>query len=199
MRNVRRMGLALLVALALSSTPVFAQDAAPRVGLNASVGPSFANVGTTFNTTAAVDYRLAPRTSVVGEFGIMPRAPFTQAAEIAAPVTPSGPSDVRVNAYHWNGNVKVQPFLWRSVEPYVTGGVGVFNADTIIDNQWAAGGRFQDRRRVSDFSTNLGAGLLYRVNDWIGLTADYRTFFVHRDNDTPRVNRVTTGLTLSFR
>lgn len=42
-------------------------------------------------------------------------------------------------------------------------------------------------------------GLTYRFNDWVGLSADYRTFFVHREGSTPRVNRFTTGLTLSLK
>jgi hypothetical protein len=40
---------------------------------------------------------------------------------------------------------------------------------------------------------------MYRFNDWVGLTADYRTFFVHRADDTPHVNRFTTGLTFSLK
>ena len=35
-----------------------------------------------------------------------------------------------------------------------------------------------------------------RVNDRAGLNADYRTFFVHRDNRDPRVQRFTTGIAL---
>ena len=52
---------------------------------------------------------------------------------------------------------------------------------------------------MTDFATNLGAGLMYRFNDWVGLSADYRTFFVHRADESPRVNRFTTGLTFSLK
>ena len=52
---------------------------------------------------------------------------------------------------------------------------------------------------MTDFSTNVGAGMLYRLNDWLGVAADYRTFFVHRDTDTPAVNRFTAGLRFSLR
>lgn len=41
MRTMRRVGVALLTALALS-TPVFAQSSDNRVSLNAAIGPSFA-------------------------------------------------------------------------------------------------------------------------------------------------------------
>jgi hypothetical protein len=37
------------------------------------------------------------------------------------------------------------------------------------------------------------------VNDWVGVGADYRTFFVHRDDDTPTVNRFTAGLRFSIK
>ena len=47
MRTMRRVGVALLTALAFS-TPVFAQSSDNRVSLNAAIGPSFANLGTTF-------------------------------------------------------------------------------------------------------------------------------------------------------
>ena len=79
----------------------------------------------------------------------------------------------------------------------MTGGLGTFTADTIIENDSAA--PFEDRRRITDFSTNVGAGASYQMTDWVGVTADYRTFFVHRDDDTPRVHRFTTGLTFSLK
>jgi len=55
--------------------------------------------------------------------------------------------------------------------------------------------RFEDRRTASNFATNVGAGVNYRITDWVGVGADYRTFFVHRDESTPRVHRFSAGLT----
>jgi hypothetical protein len=55
----------------------------------------------------------------------------------------------------------------------------------------------RDRRRATDLATNLGAGVNYQFNDRVGVGADYRTFFVHRDDTTPKVNRFTAGLTFS--
>jgi hypothetical protein len=46
------------------------------------------------------------------------------------------------------------------------------------------------------FASNLGAGVMYRINGWLNVGADYRTFFVHRDVNTPRVQRFTTGVSL---
>ena len=198
MRAMRRVGVVLLTALALS-TSVFAQSSNNRLSLNAAIGPSFANLGTTFSTTTGVDYTLTDRATLVGEFGILPHAPFDKASTIAAPLATPGSEPPRVNAYHWNANLKVRPFEVSRIEPYVTGGVGSFSADTIVENRSLGTSTIEDRRRVTDFATNLGAGLMYRFNDWVGLSADYRTFFVHRADDTPRVNRFTTGLTFSLK
>ena len=196
-RTMRRMGVALLMALALS-TPVFAQSVDDQVSLHAALGPSFGNLGTTFSTSAGLDFTLNDRTTLVGEFGLLRHAPFDEASEIAAPLPTTGSGSPRVNGYHWNANVKVRPFEFGRIEPYVTGGIGWFAADTIVENQSIGTSTIEDRRRVTDFATNVGAGLMYRLTDWVGLSADYRTFFVHRDDDTPRVNRFTTGLTFSF-
>jgi opacity protein-like surface antigen len=160
------------------------------------VGPSFANVGTTFATTAGLDVKLTPRTMLVGEFGVLSHAPFGDAAEIAAPVALN--PDQHVNAYHWNGNLRVRPFEIARFEPYVTGGFGAFTTDTIVQDMSIGGTKVQDLRRTTDFATNVGAGVTYRLTNWLGLGADYRTFFVHRDNDTPRVNRFTAGLNFSL-
>ena len=192
MRTLRRISLARLVALA-SATPAWAQ--ADRFLFNAAVGPSFANLGTTFSSTAALDLQLNDRTSLVGEFGVLPHAPFRDAAFVAPAV--DGAS--RVNAYHWNGNVRVRPFDAGRLESYVTTGVGSFTADTIIGERVSGSTRIDDRRRASDLATNVGAGLFYRLNDWLGAGVDYRTFFVHRDGDTPAVNRITAGLRFSIK
>jgi opacity protein-like surface antigen len=196
MRSSFRVILAVVVALGLS-TPAFAQTD-ERVSLNAAIGPSFSNIGTSYSTTAGVDIRLNDRVGLVGEFGATPHTPFRDAAEIAGPLVGTGSEPSRVNAYHWNGNVKVRPFEIGGLQPYVTGGLGSFAADTLVSDTTLGGTTVQDRRRAIDFATNVGAGVTYRLNDWVGLGADYRTFFVHRDGDTPRVNRLTAGLTFAF-
>jgi len=198
MRNLCRVGLALLTALALSSTIVHAQGTPGALTLNASVGPSFANIGTTFATTAGLSYGVTDRMWLVGEFGAMPHAPFSEAADVAAPITTPLATPRHVNAYHWNGNVRIRPFFTSRVEPYLTGGLGVFNTSTALRHQFLASG-VGDQGRITNFATNLGAGLHYRVTDWVGLAADYRTFFVHRDASTPRVNRLIAGLTFSIK
>ena len=198
MRTFQRMGMALLMALALS-TPVFAQALDSRLSVNAAVGPSFANLGTTFSTLAGVDYRLNNRTTLVGEFGLLPHAPFREAGTIAPPAPEGFTATPHVNASHWNGNLRVDAFKYGRFAPYFTAGMGAFAADTVVPRSPVGPSLADNHRHVTDFSTNVGAGMLYRLNDWLGVAADYRTFFVHRDNDTPAVNRFTAGLRFSVR
>jgi opacity protein-like surface antigen len=193
--RLRYLLLALPIVLALA-VPAAAQSGDERVSLNAAVGPSFANVGTTFSTSAGLDVKLNDRTDLVGEFGAIIRAPFDDATEIAAPIAPS---DAEVNAYHWNGNLKVRPFEVGGLAPYVTGGLGLFTSDTEVSEVTIGPTRFDDRRTATNFATNVGAGVTYQLTDWVGVGADYRTFFVHRDDSTPRVHRFTTGLTFSLK
>jgi hypothetical protein len=198
MRKSQRMGMALLMALALS-TPVFAQPVDSRLSVNAAVGPSFANLGTTFSTLAGVDYRLNNRTTLVGEFGLLPHAPFSEAVGIA-PAAPAGLNTTpHVNAYHWNGNLRIDAFEYGRFAPYFTAGMGAFAADTVVSRSGLTASLADSHRRATDFSTNVGGGVLYRLNEWLGVAADYRTFFVHRDGDTPAVNRFTAGLKFSLR
>lgn len=196
MRAVRRVMLGLLLAL-VCAVPAAAQSDDGRLAFNAAVGPSFGNVGTTFSTMAGVDLKLSNRAAIVGEFGILPRAPFRDASEIAAPVEPA--SDSRVNAYHWNGNVKVRPFEVRGLQPYLTAGIGSFTSDTVVSDSMLGTTRFEDLRRTTSLATNVGAGVHYGIADWVGIGADYRTFFVHREDVTPRVHRFSTGLTFSLK
>jgi opacity protein-like surface antigen len=186
----------LVIALACA-VPAAAQSGDSRIALNAAVGPSFANVGTTFSTTTDLDVKLSDRATLVGEFGMIPRAPFRDAAEIAAPVAESSAS--RVNAYHWNGNLKVRPFEIGNLNPYITGGIGSFTSDTVVNDVAIGTTRFDDRRSATNLATNVGAGVNYWLNRWVGVGADYRTFFVYRDDTTPKVHRFSTGVTFSLK
>jgi hypothetical protein len=154
MRRSVRVICALTVAL-VGSTSAFAQTDS-RVSLNAAVGPSFSNIGTTYSTTADVDVRLNDRVALVGEFGALPHTPFADAAEVAAPLASVGSQPGRVNAYHWNGNVKVHPFHVAGPRPYVTAGLGSFAAGTLSSDTDLGGTTVQDRRRATDFATNVG-------------------------------------------
>jgi hypothetical protein len=197
MRALRRVGLALLPALALA-TSAFAQSI-DRVSFNVAAGPSFANVGTTFSALADLDVSLNDRASLVGEFGLLRHAPFAEATPIAPPVPGPALGTPRVNGYHWNGNVRLRTVEVGKLRPYVTAGLGTFTADTIAESRGPGSTTFEDRRRVTDFTTNVGAGVSYPLNDRLGVAADFRTFFVHRDDHTPRVHRLAAGLTVSIK
>jgi hypothetical protein len=54
-----------------------------RISLDAAIGPSFANLGTTLSATADLNLALDDRTSLVGEFGMLRHAAFDEAAAIA--------------------------------------------------------------------------------------------------------------------
>jgi opacity protein-like surface antigen len=133
-----------------------------------------------------------------GSVGRARRPDSARPAEIAPP-TPLTATSPRVNAYHWNGNLMVRPFEVGKYQPYVTGGIGSFTADAVIRDETLGTTRFEDRRRATNLATNVGAGVMYRFNDWVGVGADYRTFFVHRDETTPHVNRFTAGLIFSLK
>jgi hypothetical protein len=196
MRTWIRVGLVLLLALALS-TSAHAQTSPPRFSLNATVGPSFANLGTSMAATAGVNVSLNDYVDLTGELGALPRAPIDDADKVLRlPV--ANPRDGRLHAYHWNGNVRVRPFSTTAVSSYLTAGAGAFTAEALVADPLLAGAG-EARRLRSDLATNVGAGLVYRLNSWLGIGADYRTFFLHRDDDTPRVHRVTAGLTFGMR
>ena len=86
----------------------------------------------------------------------------------------------------------------KQIQPYVTGWVGSFTTETIA-RQDLVGARLEERDRRTDFATNVGGGFAYRLTDWLGAKADYRTFFVHRPDDNRAVHRFTTGLTFRIR
>ncbi|HXH07804.1 MAG TPA: outer membrane beta-barrel protein [Vicinamibacterales bacterium] len=198
-----RWGALKAVALLAVAALVFAAPASAeeRWALNANVGSAFGNIGTTFLASGWLGYRVNDTISLAGEFGLQPHAPFDKADEIASPLPGVvQPSELRVNGYHANVNAFVYPArtrAWR-IAPYITGGIGAFTADTI---GWRnlSNGRVEERRRQTDFATNVGAGLAYPLTDWVRAQADYRTFFVHRPGDTRPVHRFTTGLTFAIR
>ena len=105
----------------------------------------------------------------------------------------------RVNATHWNANIRIQPLQHERLVPYFTGGLGAFIADAVTGSQTIDGVTYRDMRRATDFATNVGAGLTYRLTDWLGVGADYRSFWVYRNGPTERVDRVTAALTLTAR
>ena len=193
MRTLIRTSLALLMVATLAA-PAFAQH--DRFSVNAALGPSFATVGNSFSATADLQLSLNDFASLVGEVGMLRHTPFEDALLIAPPADLSAE---RVNATHWNANVKVRAFESGRILPYFTAGIGAFVADAITGARTIEGVTYRDMRRVSDFSTNVGAGVTFKLTDWMGVGADYRVFSVFRNAPTEHVNRFTAGLTFSVK
>ncbi len=193
-----RLGALVMVALAtaLVVAPAFADE--PRLAFAAAVGPSFSNVGTTWTAMGSVRVNLTDRAAIVGEVGAVPRAPYDKASEIAATLPVSLSGERRVNAYHTNANLVVRPWSTSRLMPYVTAGLGAFVTDAVSVNRLEAA-RLEEHRRETDWATNLGGGATYWLTDWLGVSGDYRTFFLYRDQDTPKVHRVTAGINLRLK
>ena len=184
--------VALMAALAIFATPASAQV---RHGwfLDAGVGPAFGTLGSVPAVDGTVGYGFNEHVSVAGEFGLLPHAPFDKAGVIAPAVSPLVPAaDLRVNGYHANGNVIVRPGFWGRVEPYATVGIGTFIGSTVAAAD-VGPTEFRQYQRDTHFASNLGAGLTYRFNRWLGANADYRHFIVNA-TDREHVNRFATGV-----
>jgi opacity protein-like surface antigen len=181
-----------LAAFAIFATPASAQSQNGWF-LNANVGPAFGRLGAVASVDGTGGYRFNEHVSVVGEFGALPHAPVDKAGVIAPAVSPLVPSaDLRVNGYHANGNLTMQPGIWGRVEPYATVGIGTFTGSTIAAAD-VGPTEFQQYQNDTHFASNLGAGVTYRFNRWFGVNADYRHFIVNA-TDREHVNRFATGV-----
>ena len=202
MRRVVYFG-ALVTSLVFTA-PVSAQNAPSSLSstgqhpwqINATIGPSFGTLGTAPATSAAARYAITDRWSLAGEAGMFRGTPVERPV-LATATTPSTlNSNDRSNAYHFNANLYYRaPELGRLM-PYATAGVGVFRTA-----MQPAEGRHSSApfalTRETHAASNFGAGLTYRLNDWLGASADYRMFVLNM-NGSPTVNRFTTGVSILF-
>jgi opacity protein-like surface antigen len=190
----------LFAACAIFAAPAAAQSEQDGWMFNAQLGPSFGTFGTTPSFDATGGYKLNDQVAVIGEFGGLSHAPFEKASAVAPSVSaPDAFTDskIHVNGYHYNANLMLTPRNWGRVTPYLTGGVGAFRGSTVA--RYNVGPSWQRKYdSTTNIATNLGGGLSYRVNRWLGLNADYRHFFVGTDV-MEHVNRFTTGISLFVR
>jgi outer membrane beta-barrel protein len=196
---MRRVVCALAL---LAAGPIFAAPAAAQTEtgwfLNTGVGSSFGTFGSTPVVDVATGYRFNEVFALGGEFGVLPHAPFEKAAGVAPAVSDPNPiaraRDANVTGYHASANLTMTPGSWSRMTPYVTGGIGTFSASTVATFDVGA---LSTRRHETDthFATNVGAGLGYRINRWLGVHADYRRFIVDAGT-TQHVNRFTTGISV---
>jgi opacity protein-like surface antigen len=189
--RLTRLGVLFAAACALAA-PASAQTGNQNWFANAAVGPSFGTLGSTPVVDATGGYKLTSMLSIGGEFGVLPHAPFSD-ARLIAPAVPlvGAPTDMHVNAYHTNANLFVHAFPVGRLDPYATAGIGGFTGTTVADSTIGQSHLVQYQRETN-LAENFGAGGMYRLTNWLGVTADYRHFVVHA-TDTQHVNRFTTG------
>jgi opacity protein-like surface antigen len=197
---------ALVTITALPVAPVSAQttESMPaRSGpdtwhVNALVGPSFGTLGTAPSSSASAGYELGAGWSLVGEAGTFRGEPIQKAALVPA-ITPLPAlnTDEKANAYHFNANVRYTAPERNRFMPYVTAGVGAFRSAMFTPGTSGLSG-VSGYGRETHSATNFGGGLTYRVNRWLGASADYR-MFVFNINEAPRVNRFTAGVSILLR
>ena len=190
-------GSILLAACAIFAAPAAAQSTEDRWMVSAQVGPAFGTFGTTPTFDAKAGYRVTDRISVIGEVGELSHAPFDKAADLAPAVTPPrefSDSKMRVDGYHYNANLMVSPWRWGRIEPYATVGLGAFTGSTRA--KFNVGPVWLHRYESdTNLATNVGGGISYRVNRWLGVNGDYRHFIVDA-NPNSHINRFTTGISV---
>jgi opacity protein-like surface antigen len=187
----------LLVAGTLLAGPAAAQSQPDRWMLHAQFGPAFGTLGTTPAFDAKAGYTFNQKISLVGEFGGLPHAAFDKAAPVAPTVNAPAAfadSNIHVNGYYYNANLIVTPKAWARVTPYLTGGFGAFTGSTVA--QFDRGATTQMRyKSATNPASNVGGGISYRLNRWLGVNGDYRHFIVNADA-VEHVNRFSTGVSL---
>lgn len=189
---------ALVTVLALASAPVSAQTSSTAIlsrpevwRLDATVGPSFGTLGTAPAALATASFDMGHGVSIAGEAGTFRGKPLVRKSVGSAPgIDP----DDRANAFHYNVNLTYRVPERAGFSPYVTAGVGAFNTE-MVDVPTPGVGPFATYDRFTRAATNVGGGLGYRINDWIGVRADYRLFTIN-DNDADHLNRFTAGVSL---
>jgi opacity protein-like surface antigen len=186
---------ALLAACVIFTTPAAAQEQ-DRWFFKSGFGGSFGTLGSTPSLTVASGYQLSRPVALVGEFGVLSHAPFEKAAAVAGPVLASEPAirSRHVNGYHYNANLQLTPGAIGRLTPYLTGGVGAFTGQTVARVTF---GSFPTTRRGAEtnWSSNLGGGISYRVTDWLGASVDYRHFAVNA-TEMEHINRFSAGVSL---
>jgi hypothetical protein len=169
-----------MILAAMTASPVAAQDRwEDRVMVNTLLGPGFVSDAAVFNMRASAGVKANDWLAVMGEWGTLSKA------------TPSAARTPVIGGQHFNANViaATREPLYYNLRPYVTAGIGTFRLSEGI----ASG---SDR---SEFATNVGAGIRYDFNRWLGANFDYRRFIVDFDRALAGKNRYTFGVSVGLR
>lgn len=184
----------LVAACAFFAAPALAQTSSDPLFVKAGVGPSFGTFGSTPAIDGTIGYALTDKVSLGAEVGVLPHVPFDKSSDIAPNPSLLGPgNDLHVNAYHANANLLVQQ-PWKQVTPYATAGFGLFSG-TAVATTTSGNTRVVQYTRDTHPAFNLGFGANYRLNDWLGVNADYRHFVVNTPG-IEHVNRFATGVSV---
>src|SRR5918995_6212819 len=103
---MRRISIIAIAVAALAGVvaPASAQE---RWSLDATAGPSFGSIGTTFAAGGALNVPVNDRVSVVGELGVVPNASASDADWLVSPLPGRGSAvDVQVDAVKQNPNMR---------------------------------------------------------------------------------------------
>ena len=177
---MRRAFVVAMILAAAAVSPAAAQDRLEdRVVVNTLLGPGFVSDAAVFNMRASAGVKANDWLAVMGEWGTLSKA------------TPSGTRTPVIGGQHFNANVvaAAREPIYYNLRPYATAGIGTFRLSEGI----ASG---IDR---SEFATNVGAGVRYDFNRWLGINFDYRRFIVDFDQDFSGKNRYTFGVSIGLR
>ena len=177
---MRRAVVVAMIVVAAMVSPVAAQGRfEDRVVVNTLLGPGFVDDAAVFNMRAAAGVKANDWLSVMGEWGSLSKA------------TPSSTRTPVIGGQHFNANVLASTPnpVYYNLRPYITGGAGTFRLREGITSA-------NDR---SQFATNIGGGIRYDFNRWLGVNFDYRRFIVDFGEDVTGRNRYTFGVSLGLR
>jgi hypothetical protein len=173
---MRRAIVVAMILAAISAVPVAAQDRLEdRVVVNTLLGPGFVGESAVFNMRASAGVKATDWLAVVGEWGTLSRR---------------DKNDI-LGGQHLNANVfaAMPTPVVQNLRPYATAGIGSFRASDGI-------AAVSDR---TDVAPNIGAGVVYDVNRWLGVAFDYRRFFHEFGDNIKGRNRYTFGLNVGLR
>ena len=177
---MRRAIVVAMILVAAMVSPVAAQGRfEDRVVVNTLLGPGFVDDAAVFNMRAAAGVKANDWLAVMGEWGSLSKA------------TPSGSRTPVIGGQHFNANVvaATPDPVYYNLRPYITGGIGTFRLSEGITSA-------SDR---SEFATNIGGGVRYDFNRWLGVNFDYRRFIVDFSEDVSGKNRYTFGVSVGLR
>ena len=122
----------------------------------------------------AVDYHVTPEFALEGELGH---------------VFDTAPDDANVDASLTTAHASVLYFFDAALHPYVAAGIGAGHFSVAVRAPRAS---FD----TTEIGFNLGAGVIYPLDDGLGVRGDFR-YFKHIDN-VPSSWRLSGGITLKL-